>query len=513
MGSQLNLHGKTNKGIKKTDLKIHLHTLFTKIKLSKMIKFNTMQKHYKKLLILSVLSFVILAFCTDLSKLPPTAGPLLILSPSQNYGSFPLAVSFYVKAIPSRGKMKYLIIDYGDNTQKSILENLKDGETTLQHTYERFGIFEVKLYGMDESGSNEVKTSIITNDSPQIINFQAYKDEEFLEPTSSFSLGDTVYIKAICKDSNGIGKVIIDWGDNSYDEKEKDCSSSHIYKEAGDFTIKIYVSDDNKFAPYPLSSYAEVKIGIFISGSSPKNFPPIIDGFIEKIDNKLTQTNIVAGMSPLTVSVLIAVEDPEGDEIKELAVDWGNGKSDLISATGSKYFTRKSHTYETGGIFQITVSAKDSFGKKGMKKIATVSVAKQAPIISVESKAQDNQNPSGKTYTNSATIENYIITFDVSLYRVFVLIEGNLTDGGQEIFIKELYPSAISGLKANTYSFSVNYAGDYKVTFYAVSDIDLDIPSEIYCSSSISLCSTYKGKLENAKIKNSSSFSFKLVYQ
>ncbi|GBD03036.1 hypothetical protein HRbin19_00307 [bacterium HR19] len=487
-----------------------------------------MQKHYKKLLILSVLSFVILAFCTDLSKLPPTAGPLLILSPSQNYGSFPLAVSFYVKAIPSRGKMKYLIIDYGDNTQKSILENLKDGETTLQHTYERFGIFEVKLYGMDESGSNEVKTSIITNDSPQIINFQAYKDEEFLEPTSSFSLGDTVYIKAICKDSNGIGKVIIDWGDNSYDEKEKDCSSSHIYKEAGDFTIKIYVSDDNKFAPYPLSSYAEVKIGIFIGGSSPKNFPPIIDGFIEKFDSELTQTTIVAGISPLSVSVLIAVEDPEGDEIKELAVDWGDGKSDPIPATGSKYVARKSHTYENAGIFQITVSAKDSFGKKGVRKIAIVSVAKQAPIISVEPKAQDNQNPSEKTYTNSATIENYIITFDVSLYRVFVLIEGNnLPGGGQEIFIKELYPSAISGLKANTYSFSVTYAGDYKVTFYAVSDIDLDIPNKIYCSSSmscfnnyctgeiksISLCSTYKGKLENAKIKNSSSFSFRLVYQ
>lgn len=502
--------------------------LLTKIKLFKVIKINTMQKQYKKILILSTLSFVVLAFCTDLSKLPPTAGPLLILSPSQNYGSFPLSVSFYIKSIPSRGKMKYLIIDYGDNTQKSVLEDLKDGETILQHTYERFGIFEVKLYGMDESGSNEVKTTIITNDSPQIINFETYKDEEFLEPTSSFSLGDTVYIKAICKDANGIGKVIIDWGDNSFDEKENDCSSSHIYKADGDFTIKIYVYDDNKFAPYPLSSYAEVKIGVFIRGSSPKNFPPIIDGFIEKVGNETVTTTIAAGISPLDISVLIAVQDPEGDDIKELSVDWGDGKADLIPATGSKYFTRRSHTYENGGVFQITVSAKDSFGKKSVKKIATVSVAKEAPIISVERKDQNNEDPSQKTYANSATIENYIITFDVSLYRVFILIEGNnLPGGGQEIFIKEIYPSAISGLKTNTYSFSATYAGDYKVTFYVLSDIDLDIPSEIYCSlpgscfnnycqgeaKSISLCTSYKGKLENAKIKNSSSFSFKVIYQ
>jgi hypothetical protein len=475
-------------------------------------------------------------FCTDLNKLPPTAGPIILLSPSETYGEFPLTVSFQISAIPSRGKIKKLIIDYGDGVQEDITGKIKSDKVSLTKTYERLGAFEVQVVGSDESGAAYAKTTIIVNDKPSIGDIIVARDEIFTERTSNFSPGDIVYLKALCKDTHGISKVIIDWGDGNIEETTK-CTGEHRYVKEGDYTLSLLVLDDNKFAPYPLSNSVSLKISVFAGGSNPEDFPPNIFGSIEKISEPEREvfkgSDTAIGIAPFTVQIIIGIIDSEGDELDYIIVDWGDGGAqkidpqNSISRTGSKYIFRASHKYEKAGTFVITVIAQDKKGKRAVQHIAYIHSYLQAPSIYVEASDNLGQNPSERIYTGTANINLHIITFDSAPYQVYLIAQFTHSTGQQEKLIYRIDTSYYGGTRINDFQANLTSPGKYTIEVFAVGDpiyvadaycsessdyFNFDLFQRVYSHyfTNLSECNINESKIKDAKAKSSYQLKFEI---
>lgn len=470
-----------------------------------------------------------LSGCTDLEKLPPTAGPMLVLSPSQNYGGFPLSVSFTVEAIPSRGSIKYLKIDYGDGTVEDIKDKLKDNKAVLSRTYEKLGVFHVRLYGMDDSGSSETSTTVITNDPPKIDMLSAYKDEDFLEPTSDFVPGDTVYVRAMCSDMNGISTVLFIWGDGEYAYAEK-CESSHRYSSVGDYTITVVVYDANRFAPYPLSAVSTIKVSIYEGAGSAENLKPFISLNYEYVRDGIVTSEGVNGVVSMELGVLVGVADLDSD-VRRVFIDWGDGRADslvvekAIAKSGRRYIFRASHKYDKEGEFFIKVIAYDSLGKMMSESFGPIRVFGRSPALYVEATDANNMSVEDKTFPSPMTLRIKTVSFDVaSSYYVFVLINHNQDiSNRKEMFVRKLKDARY--LEVVEEQMRLASSGKYELVVYATPDPVLDdchycadgasyLNESLWSScrtrstNSLSECEILAGKLKNAQVKAERVFSF-----
>ncbi|MCS7213764.1 MAG: hypothetical protein NZ927_06050 [Candidatus Calescibacterium sp.] len=470
--------------------------------------------------------------CTDLKELPPTAGPMLVITPSQNYGNFPLTVSFSIEAIPSRGSIKNLIIDYGDGTRESIKDKLKDNKVTLTKTYERLGVFYVKLYGMDDSGAAETQETIITNDAPKIEKFSAYKDPDFVEPTSNFVPGDTVYVKAVCSDMNGISYVLFIWGDGEYTQAEN-CEASHRYLLGGDYNITIIVYDSNRFAPYPLSASQTIEVSVFEGAGSSENVSPLIFFDYDYVRGGVILGNSVFGVVPLDIGIFLGVADVDSD-VQRIFVDWGDGEAEpvllerALEQSGRRYIFRLSHQYKKEGEFFITAIAYDKSGKIGTKKFGPISAFAQSPAMYVEMTDANGNPVNEKTFPSPTTLKIRVVSFDVvGNYDIYIYsdhIQG--ISNFKEKFVEKL--SQDEHISVKEFSYTLTSPGRYVIQIYAIpSGFISDLSSCIYCAdgsqylnfglysncsvnSSMSLCDLGAGKLKNAQIKNERVFSFSI---
>jgi hypothetical protein len=504
-------------------------------------KFNFVARK-SSIIIFSLFNLLLLLYfirCSN-EKPPPEGGPFILLSPSQTYGEIPLTVSFNITVIPSSGKIKKLIIDYGNGTQEDITNSIKGDKVAVTKTYESLGVFEVQLIGMDDSGVSQAKTTIITNDRPTILNPITARDEDFAEITSEFSPGSIVYFKAICKDTNGISKVIIDWGDGS-NEETNSCYGEHRYINEGDYTLKVLVLDDNKFAPYPLSASVEIVISVFSGAASPENSPPTIFGQVEKIlepeKEVYRNENMAIGIPPFTVQILIGVSDRDGDKIDYIIVEWGDGTAQkldpnkYIIASGSKYIFRTSYTYTKEGSFSISIIVKDSAGKVSIQKIADVHSFKSSPSIYVEAKDNLGKDPQGGSFDGGVTVSFHILAFDDAPYDIYFVLRFTSLGGQKEKLVYKMNKEGRAyGLVVNDFQVSLTSPGNYNIEIFAVADI-LDVV-DIYCSENLeplnesvyekvpynvyfgstAECDKSDGKITTgAKVKKSQKIEFKIV--
>ena len=433
------------------------------------------------------LAFALAQSCTDLEELPPTAGPLLVLSPSEVYGEYPLEVSFVIKAIPSRGSIKQLIIDFGDGTIQDIKNKLRGGEVVISHTYDKLGIFQVVLSALDGAGSSQVQKEIITNDRPQIRALSTYKDREFLEPASDFLPGDVVYLKGICYDRNGISNVIISWGDGTFTETTE-CRGEHRYSDEGDFEIEVIVIDANRFAPYPLSTSAKLKIGVFAQAGSQENSPPDISFTIEDAGSTAVfrSGNMVIGKAPLEIIALVGVSDKDGS-VQKVIVDWGDGSASVlknpISKSGSREVYRVKHEYSKEGEFFITVIAEDNIGKANIRKFGPISTYGFSPVLHIEPKDRDTgQDVVGKTFSKPLTIRTKIISYDAKTLTNYVYVSIKFTGiKGSEILVDKLGLTESLDIKFDEIEISED--GTYEITYWIIPSDEVECA---YCSSASS---------------------------
>jgi PKD repeat protein len=379
-----------------------------------------------------------MAGCTDLEKIPPTGKPLVSITADKTYGEAPLNVSFTVTAIPARGSIKKLVIDYGDGSSEDLTQKLKGDTISVSHEFKAIGVFTVRVAAMDENDNSQSEVQIITNDRPIISNLKAYSDPGYTKEATDFMPNTLVYIKALCMDTDGI-RTNIDWGDGTV-EPSFECSGSHRYSKEGEYTIKVMVQD---YALQPLTNVASITVKVRY-GIPPTNNPP-------KLDIRLLNAS---GEAPLTVTLYVGAIDVDG-QVAEVKVDWGDGKyetlgdGDKIGERDGRKLYKKEHTYTSQGIFTVTVIAKDDKGETPTPlptRTVTVLSSSSRPILSVKFKDHTNQDPNGKTYnidmtayTAQATISADILSYDITSYDIVEVLRVDYADGSTIIIIDRLY--------------------------------------------------------------------------
>jgi PKD repeat protein len=388
--------------------------------------------------LLVLVSIILIVGCTNLEKMPPTGKPFVSITADKTYGEAPLNVSFTITAIPARGSIKKLMIDYGDGSSEDLTQKLKENKVYVSHEFKTIGTFRVRVAAIDQNGSAEAEIQITTNDRPIISNLKAYKviySPSYSEiVTNEFMPGDNVRIRALCIDQNAYVQGLIDWGDGSVDQIFGECFGIHTYSAEGDYTIRLIVQDS---APQPLSNTASITVKVRY-GITPTNMPPVLD----------ISLSSTAGEAPFSVTLYVGVADIDG-QVAEVKVDWGDGQveilgdADKIGEIGGKKLYRKSHTYTSQGVFTVTVIAKDDKGGISTEE-QTVIVYPLKPILSVRFKDHANQDPNNKTYDIDMTLDLYqnqvtiltdIFTYDFSYYDLIAVIRKDYADGTTRILV------------------------------------------------------------------------------
>jgi PKD repeat protein len=388
--------------------------------------------------LLFLAGLILTAGCTDLEKIPPTGKPLVSITADKTYGEAPLNVSFTVTAIPARGSIKKLVIDYGDGSSEDLTQKLKGDTISVSHEFKAIGVFTVRVAAMDENDNSQSEVQIITNDRPIISNLKAYSDSEYTKEATDFMPNTPVYIKALCMDT-GVIRTTIDWGDGNV-EPSFECSGSHWYSKEGEYTIKVMVQD---YALQPLTNVASITVKVRY-GIPPTNKPPEVD--IDLLN--------ASGEAPLTVTLYVGAIDVDGS-VSEVKVDWGDGKyetlgdTDKIGERDGRKLYKKEHIYTSQGIFTVTVIAKDDKGETPTPlPTRTVTVSSSKPILFVKFKDHTNQDPNGKTYnidmtaplyTAQATISADILSYDITPYDIVEVLRADYADGSTIIGIGRLY--------------------------------------------------------------------------
>ncbi len=404
--------------------------------------------------LLFLASIILIAGCTNLEKMPPTGKPFVSITADKTYGEAPLNVSFTITAIPARGSIKKLMIDYGDGSSEDLTQKLKEDKVSVSHEFKAIGTFRVRVSAMDQNGSAEAEIQINTNDKPIISNLKAYKVTYFPSyseiVTNEFTPGDNVRIRALCIDQNPPFYGLIDWGDGTIDQILGECSGIHTYSAEGDYTIRLIVQDS---APQPLSNTASITVKVRYV-ITPTNRPP-------ELDISLSST---AGEAPFSTTLYVGVADIDG-QVAEVKVDWGDGQvenigdADKIGEIGGKKLYRKSHTYTSQGVFTVTVIAKDDKGGISTEE-QTVIVYPLKPILSVRFKDHANQDPNNKTYDIDMTLDpdqvqviilTDILAYDFSYYDLIAVIRKDYADGSTRILVGPIAPYRIGIYSSENY--------------------------------------------------------------
>ena len=469
--------------------------------------------------------------------MPPTGKPFVSITADKTYGEAPLNVSFTITAIPARGSIKKLMIDYGDGSSEDLTQRLKEDKVSVSHEFKAIGTFRVRVAAMDQNGSAEAEMEITTNDRPIISNLKAYKLTYFPSyseiVTNEFMPGEIVRIRALCIDQNAYVQGLIDWGDGSVDQIFGECLGIHTYSAEGDYTIRLIVQDS---APQPLSNTASITVKVRY-GITPTNRPPVLDISLSSI----------AGEAPFSTTLYIGVADIDG-QVAEVKVDWGDGKvetlgdADKIGERDGRKLYKKEHQYTSQGVFTVTVIAKDDKGEINMET-ETVIVLSSKPVLSVRFKDHANQDPNNKTYDIDMTLDldqviilTDILAYDFSYYNLIAVIRRDYADGTTRILVRPiaLYhvgiyslenyiidgslliisPGDISSSPMSSYSEGITV--DYTVKIYAVRSGVADIPwFGLDCeyngsSSNLHICESPINTIENHPSSVYSEVKFKV---
>ncbi|MCS7213959.1 MAG: PKD domain-containing protein [Candidatus Calescibacterium sp.] len=347
--------------------------------------------------------------CTevDFNKLPPTGQPIVILQADKTYGEAPLTVTFTVTAIPSRGEIEKVIMEFGDGKSAELNFDKQAGKAVTSYTYQAISVFTARASVKDQNGWSSTQIQITTNDAPRISNLELF-DHSSRERVTEVVPGTQIILNAQCTDLNSfIANIIVDWGDGTTQQVFTCSGLEHTYKSEGNYTVRLIVFDASM--PQPLSSTASTQIVV----RRGINQAPNIDVMI---------ISTYSGNAPLPVTLLVGAYDRDGS-IVGIKVDWGDGSvetlgsAQLVSERDGRKLYRVSHTYTRAGTYSVTIVAEDDKGKIGTFG-SLVNVFSPKPVLAATFSDQLNQNPDGKTYNVVATnsTEQVTITVNLSAY-------------------------------------------------------------------------------------------------
>ncbi|MFZ8804370.1 MAG: PKD domain-containing protein, partial [Candidatus Calescibacterium sp.] len=256
--------------------------------------------------LLVLASIILIVGCTNLEKMPPTGKPFVSITADKTYGEAPLNVSFTITAIPARGSIKKLMIDYGDGSSEDLTQKLKENKVYVSHEFKTIGTFRVRVAAMDKNGSAEAEIQI-TTDLEKI----PPTGKPFVSITADKTYGEaplnvSFTITAIPA-RGSIKKLMIDYGDGSSEDltqklKENKVYVSHEFKTIGTFRVRVAAMDQNG------SAEAEIQITTDL-----EKIPPTGKPFVSITADK------TYGEAPLNVSFTITAIPARGS-IKKLMI-------------------------------------------------------------------------------------------------------------------------------------------------------------------------------------------------
>ncbi len=257
--------------------------------------------------------------------------PEVTLTADKISGTAPLTVNFTANAFDVDNDNLTFSWDFGDGEDLDS-QSTEEVEEKQNHTYDKAGTYTAKVTVSDDKGNSASDSVEITVESqpsnkPPTVSLSA-------TPTSG-EVPLSVELTANATDPDG-NTLTYSWDFGDGNKTGNKSKETHMYNNAGTFTVKVTVSD-GKGGSATDSTEITVK-------AVPKNNPPTVS-------LSATPTN---DTSPLTVKFKADASDIDNDT---LTYSWDFGDGDK---TGGK--NKETHTYQQEGTYTAKVTVSDGKG-------------------------------------------------------------------------------------------------------------------------------------------------------
>jgi PKD repeat protein len=305
-------------------------------------------------------------------SVPPNPPPTATASATPTSGKAPLVVTFTGGGTDSNGTIASYVWMFGDG-----------GSSTLQnptHTYQTAGNFTATLTVTDNGGATGSTTVAITagNNQPPAASASA-------APTGGKAPLVVAFTGSGTDPDGTVASYAWAFGDGGTSNVQ---NPSHTYQAAGNYNAILTVTDNNG-----ASANATVPIAAIA------NQPP----------TATASATPTSGLAPLAVTFTGSGSDPDGT-IASYAWVFGDG--------GTSNAQNPSHTYQTAGNFNATLTVTDNNGMTGSSSVAisASSAGNQPPTASATATPTSGKAPLVVAFTGSGsdtdgTIVSYAWTF------------------------------------------------------------------------------------------------------
>ncbi len=293
-----------------------------------------------------------------------------------NIGPAPLKVTFDASNSSSpAGNIRSYEWDFkGNNTFQD------DTGVTVENSFEKEGIYNVKLRVTDSAGQTNVVTNTVTVGGPDI----PVAVIDIPTDDGKYYVGkQLVFLGEKSTSPNGqVTKYEWDFGDES--PKANTRTANHTYQTAGLYEVILTVTDATG-----KTANSSQKITIVDEEQPPQ---PIITT-TPLIDDK---QKAVLGQAPLQVDFDASKSTDPNNNIVEFKWDFdGDGKVDGNGTTAS-------YVYKTAGTYNATLTAVDAAGKQG-SSIVVINVAAQGLTARLTADKLEGNAPLTVTFDASAS--------------------------------------------------------------------------------------------------------------
>jgi parallel beta-helix repeat protein len=319
---------------------------------------------------------------------PPAAA--LTVTPSS--GRAPLAVTADASGSSDPGStpIDSYRFDFGDGTTTG-----PQAGATAQHTYQEAGTYTVEVTVTDTAGNSSAATTQVTVTAAQEA-----------PPTAALTVSPSsgtapLEVNADASDSTDTDQTPIesykfDFGDGTVEGPQSSPTASHIYQEAGTYTVRVTVTDTGG-----LSSVATTQVTVDDGDAPP---------------SAALTVSPSSGTAPLNVSAdASASTDDDDTPIATYEFDFGDG-----TVEGPQASATAEHTYTDQGTYTVKVTVTDTAGLSAVATTqVTVNPAVDAPPAATLTVTPGSgrvplpvtADASGSTDTDQTPIDSYKFDF------------------------------------------------------------------------------------------------------
>lgn len=222
------------------------------------------------------------------------------------------------------------------------------------------------------------------------------------------------YYTAATDPDGDLVRYRFDWGDGTYSTWSPLYPSGtlattyHYWPQPGSYQVRAQAMDEYGAQ----GMWSQPLLVTITGGNSAPNTPP-------------RPTGSASGTPQVQYTYSVATTDPEGDEISYY-FDWGDGLGTWTSQTPSGQTVSRSHSWDSTGIYNIRVKAKDEHGAESdWSPSLTVDISGNTPPNQPTKPSGLQVGKRGRSYSYTS------VAIDIDDDRLYYLFDwGDGTDSG-----------------------------------------------------------------------------------